>query len=375
VEITLVAALLGVLTPISGGSPTLAPLDPVSLRPTGPRLRLGEYHRNWSFSPDRTRLALGKGGPSETCGRGICIVDADTMTIAGEVEAPTSVVAVDWPRPRRIVGVLSFGGVFVADPVTGAIVQRRELPFPAYESRSARTPEGFAVLMNSRPARLVVTDAEGRVRIARLHGIRAGAGMAVDRHGRRAFVFAAGSHAVEVDLRTMRMRRHRVGLPRRAPVPGRVTTSSRDALWLGRGLVAVFGEDRVGGRVGALRKTRSFAAGVRVVNTETWTTRTVDRQAGSARLVAGRLLLHTSALDASASRGVGLRIYTRDGRRLIRHLLGNRALEVETARGRAYAYPLRGRSRSLYVVRGRSGELIHRVAPPPLGYELELLDG
>jgi len=373
--IALVAALLGVLTPISGnGSPRLAPFDPASLRPTGSRLRLGEYHRNWSFSPDRTHLALGMGGAGETCGRGVCIVDARTVTIAGQIDTPTSVVAVGWLRPRRIVGVLSFGGVFVADPVTGAIVQHSELPFPADELRSARTPEGLAVLMSSRPARLVVTDAEGRVRIARLPGIRAGADMVVDRRARRAFVFAAGSPAMEVDLRTMGVRRHRVALPRRAGVPGRVTTSFREALWLGRGLVAVSGLDRVSRSGGIVPRTRSFPAGVRLVDTKTWTTRTVDRRAGSARLVAGRLLVHTAALDVSASRGVGLRIYTRDGRRLVRHLLGRQALEVEAARGRAYAYALRGRSRSLYVVHAQSGELIRRVAPPPRGYELELLD-
>ena len=37
----------------------LTRLDPLSLRPSGPRVTLPEYHDAWSFSPDRSQLALG----------------------------------------------------------------------------------------------------------------------------------------------------------------------------------------------------------------------------------------------------------------------------------------------------------------------------
>jgi hypothetical protein len=154
-------APVGVVSTLNGDPASVARLDPVSLRPAGPRLRLGEYHDGWSFSPDRSQLALGMGGAGETCGRGICIVDVDSMRITGDVAAPISVEAVAWLTPRRIVAVLHSGGVLVADPVTGTIVRRHPLRFRTYRPPSARTPDGFAVLMEGRDRILwlVVADA------------------------------------------------------------------------------------------------------------------------------------------------------------------------------------------------------------------------
>src|SRR4051794_28791690 len=100
---------VAVFSPFDGGARTLAPLAPHSLRPAVPRVRLPEYHDNWSFSPDGSRVALGMGGAGDICGRGICIVDVRSMSIAAQIHAPTAVEAVAWLRPRRIVGVLQTG--------------------------------------------------------------------------------------------------------------------------------------------------------------------------------------------------------------------------------------------------------------------------
>jgi hypothetical protein len=116
---------VAVFSPIDGSARTLARLAPHSLRPAAPRVRLPEYHDNWSFSPDGSRVALGMGGAGDSCGRGICIVDVRSMTIVAQIPAPTAVQAVAWLRARRIVGVLQTGGIIVGDPVTGTVVQRR----------------------------------------------------------------------------------------------------------------------------------------------------------------------------------------------------------------------------------------------------------
>jgi len=87
--------------PVGIVSRTLARLDPLSLKPLAPRLRLGEYHDTWSFSPDRSRLALGMGGVGRICGAGICIVDLASMRIIEHVEAPIAAEAVGWVSRRR----------------------------------------------------------------------------------------------------------------------------------------------------------------------------------------------------------------------------------------------------------------------------------
>jgi hypothetical protein len=137
-----------VFSPFDGGAQTFARLAPSSLRVTGPSVRLGEYHDNWSFAPDGSRLALGMGGASDVCGRGICIVDVRSMTIASQIDAPIAVEAVAWLRPRRVVGVLQRGEILVGDPVTGTVLERRDLPFQTYYPPAALTSAGLAVLMN-----------------------------------------------------------------------------------------------------------------------------------------------------------------------------------------------------------------------------------
>ena len=362
--VALAAVLVGVLSPFDGSAATLARLDPISLRPAGSRVRLGEYHDAWAFSPDGSQLALGNGGQGRVCGRGVCVIDVRDMAISADINAPIAVEALAWVRPRRIVAVLQRGGIVVADPATGAIVRRTPLPFRSRFDAWARTRGGVAALMNGSPLRLVVAGGSGAVRVAGLRRIRPAVngfpGLAVNRRGRRAFVVAAGAPVAEVDLRRMRVRYHRAALPRPRRRAGGVR--SRDALWLGKGLLAVFGYD-----------SRGAPAGVRVVDTNTWTARTVDRRAGQAKLAAGRLLVYSSDAFTPRMRRVGLRVYTRDGSRLISDLLANQSLDVEVAGGRAYAYRTGGRRRVLHVVEARSGRVVRTTRPPPREHDVDLL--
>ena len=281
------------------------------------------------------------GGAGEICGRGICIVDVRSMTVAAHIPAPTAVEAVAWLRPRRIVGVDQAGGILVGDPVTGAVLQRRALPFDTYYPAVARTSAGFAVMFDSIPARLMLVDARGELRSVALKGIGRNAGLAADRRAGRAFVFGSGTRAAEVDLRTMSVRYHRVRVPR--------TARWREALWLGGGLLAVWG---------------GSAPGVHVLDTRSWTVRTVSRAARSARRAAGRLLVYVEP-GLGRRGGVGLRVHTRDGSKLVRHLFGERTLAVEVAGGRAFVSGRdAGGRRAAWIVDARSGELIRRLGPP-----------
>jgi hypothetical protein len=342
---------VGVFSRIDGGAQILARLAPGSLRPGRPRLRLGEYHQDWSFSPDGSQLALGMGGASPTCGRGICIVDVGTMRIAGWVPGSTAVEAIGWLRPRRIVGVDQSGAVFVADPVTETVIRSRDLPFSPYGPAVARTSDGLAVLIRSRPPQLVVANAHGDVRSVALPRIERGAALASAPRGKRAFVTSARGPVAEVSLRTMAVRYHRVPIPHDA--------RRLEALWLGDGRLAVYGDPN---------------AGVTVIDTSTWTARTVAPGATSARLAGGRLLVYSEPGFRPRSRGVGLRVYTRDGRRLVRHLFGDRKLQVEVLGANVAVFrPDEFRARATEIVRARTGALVRTVARPPRGYEVSIL--
>lgn len=342
---------VGVFSPIDGGAQIVARLAPGSLRPGRPRLSLGEYHEDWSFSPDGSQLALGMGGASPTCGRGICIVDAGTMRIVGWVRGSTAVEAVAWLRPRRIVGVDQSGAVFVADPVAETVISSRDLPFAPYAPPVARTSEGLAVLMRSRPPQLVVANAHGDVRSVALPRLERGAALAAAPRGKRAFVTSAGGPVAEVRLRTMTVRYHRVPIPHGA--------RRREAIWLGHGRLAVSGDPN---------------AGITVIDTSTWTAHTVAVGATGARLAGGRLLVYSEPGFRPRSRGVGLRVYTRDGRRLVRHLFGDRHMEVEVLGANVAVFrPDEFNARATDIVRARTGALLRTGARPPRGYEVSIL--
>ena len=220
-----------------------------------------------------------------------------------------------------------------------------------FRHQTALTPAGFAVMFDSIPARLMLVDARGELRSVALNGIRRNAGLAANRRTGRAFVVGNGTRAAEVDLRTMSVRYRRLRVPR--------TARSREALWLGGGLMAVWG---------------GSAAGVWVVDTRTWDVRIVSRAATGARRAAGRLLVYSDLGLGRRVRGVGLRVHTRDGSRLVRHLFGERKLAVEVAGGRAYVSGRdAGGRRAAWMVDARSGELIRRLGPPRRAYDVRIL--
>jgi hypothetical protein len=335
-------APVGVFSTIDGSGSLVAPLQSSSPRPARPRFRLNEYHADWSFSPDRSQVAFGMGGQGD-CGRGICVVDVATMRKAAWIRGSGPVQAVAWLRPRRIVAVLSGGDVIVGDPVTEAIRRTNPLGFHVFAPPVARTSEGLVLLKDARLPRIARVNAFGDVSVAELPRIGPGAGLAADGRRARAYVVSSGEPVAEVNLRAMGVRYHRVRMPG--------ATGRLEALWLGRGKFAV----------------TDVRGGVHVIDTKTWRARIVSRRATSARLAAGRLLVW------SETERVGLDVYTRDGRTLIRHVLGKRELTVEVAGRNTYVFNPFGRRGRAWVVRARTGRLVRTTAAPPRGYELDVL--
>jgi hypothetical protein len=368
---------LGLVSSEFGGGPTvLSRLDPLTLRPVGRRVRVGEYHDAWSFSPDRSRLALGISAP----GRervGIRIVDLARMGVSRDVPTGIAATALSWVAPDRLVAVLLSGDVVVVDPASGAITRRWEAGSQTEFSLSKWTeaPGMLVALLSDEArlgaARLVVVDRGAtRMRVMRLARIRIGArrtangevfrdaGLAVAARRKQAFVVGASSPLAAVDLRTGRVRYRRVtGAAAMGVRAGALRASHRDALWLGNGLLAVFGDD--------VAASRTVPAGVRLIDTAHWTSRAVAPRATHALRAGRRLLIH-----AKDRRGAGLSIHTLRGRRL-RHLFDGEAMDVEAAGGYLYAL----NSRAVRIVAARSGRLVHRSRGLPRGHEIELLSG
>lgn len=304
------------------------------------------------------------------------------MRVRADVVTGIAAEALAWLAPDRLVAVLQSGEVVVVDPALGEVVRRWDLSARArfYFPTSARAPGMLvAVLAGSgkpRPARLVVVDGDGRLRSTWLRRVRVGqrriangpilsqsAGLALDAVGNRAFVSGAKGRLAEIDLDTMRVRYRRVRGPAgTGAARGRVLSSNRRALWLGRGSLALVGRDYVRTRRG---RVAIVPSGVQMVDTRRWTARTIAGRASAVRITAGRLLAYQ---PSHTMVGAGLGIHTRTGRRL-HHLLGTSALDIQAAGRRAYAIG----QRAVRVVDVRSGKVVHTARRPRGVGEVELL--
>jgi hypothetical protein len=169
------------------------------------------------------------------------------------------------------------------------------------------------------PSWLVRVSASGGIRPAPLGEIRSGSvgpldsrpGLAIDHSGARAFVVQAGSPVAEVDLRTLQVRAHPPLLQGRAP--DATTAATRDALWLGNGLLAVTGVD-------SRSSGAATPAGLTLVNTLVWSASQIDRRATDAVVWSGvwrggTLLASSFPYSGHGMRGSGLTGYSLTGKR------------------------------------------------------------
>jgi hypothetical protein len=355
---------------VVGGRPAgLVRLDPRTLEPLdGRRVVLPHGTSGYAWSPDRRLLVLGDLDDDV-----VHVVDPVRLRLVRTIRfgivarAPRQVA---WLGPRRLAVVAGDPGdgayLLTVDPVAGRVLSRRRLA-PAMLTgvvAGDRLVLLRTVVDGIRAAGLLVVDAHGGIRTVELDRLQAGfqgprdwdspgaygvsrdAGLAVDPAGGRAFVVAAGPTVAEVDLAGLHVTYHQlrqpVSLLRRLahwlvpPAQAKLAAGTwRAACWLGGGSLAVWGTDaRVTGATPAELRSDLRPSGLKLVDTRTWTVRTLDPEATGARWQAGRLLAFGSIWDGEAQqeRGSGLTLY-QQGDHLGRHLLGDRAVLDARLRG------------------------------------------
>lgn len=325
----------------------------------------------WSFSPDRSRLAVARHETGVV--RALRLVDVKRMRAAIDIPIKPSgaIGLLAWPQSDRLLAVQEVccderQQVVLVDVGKRAVVARR--PLGGTVESVGRTPRELVLLVAPAkrigPARLAVVDDRGEVRFAALDRIRAGSrllpsddflirrrrpGLAVDPRGRRAYVVdrdivasvdlttLAVSYHVPTEQRSL-MARIRDWLDPAAYAKG-VNGPTRSARWLGDGWLAVTGVDEELGR-GARgeERQRTRPAGLRLMDTREWTYRVIDAGVTAVR-VAGRLLLATGQsadLARGAAETTGLTAYALDGRRRFTLFEGREAWVEQVAGRRAF---------------------------------------
>jgi hypothetical protein len=182
----------------------------------------------------------------------------------------------------------------------------------------------------------------------------------VDDGGRRAYVVST-SAATEVDLNTLavadhELREHVSARGRRLAALGptarakEVLLTQRRALWVGSGLIALTGSDTtIEGR-----RFSSRPVGLKLIDTRTWTVRTVNDRVTNA-VLAGAVLLATGGRQGLAAYDVrGIKRYQLFG--------GRRVAVLETYGGRAYM--IVGSKAVPKVIDVRTGGVLARAQAP-----------
>lgn len=381
----------------------LVRVDPRSFRPLpGPRIELGFHGYSWSYSPDRSQLAIG-GFAS-----GIRFVDLERFEAVGDLRENRRgglVVGIAWPKPHRVLAVVQepWGAgeltLAVVDPVERRVLEWRPLSLSAGAVQSIAGKSGLVLLLaplgkprreTVGPARLLFIDVRGRARSLVLKRVLMGQeavargpsgivlrwwqpGLALDSAGRRVFVVAGGAPVAEVDLRSMRVTYHELREPitllgrlhnwlePKAQAKGEFEGPARTARWLGdSGRLAVSGFDGRG-------ESPTDASGLKVIDTRTWAVRTIESEAADFVSMRG-LLLASCCNFPTGGDALGLAAYDPNGRRLWHLFQGRPIPGVEAAGGRAYALiPTRvagARPPWVAVVDVRRGKVLRKVQTP-----------
>jgi hypothetical protein len=318
----------------------LARLDPRTLRRLpGDRLKLTGTWPMLAVAPDRSTAVLGNEEGD------LAVVDLLHLRRLGAIrtDAP-SMVASGWNWVGRsrllLIGTSQEAAteVLAVDVNARRLVHRQRVDGVA--QGYARLPHGLALLVTPANeigrARLVVSDANAGLRTVTLAEINAGfkqfddtdgsgprmeqavPGIAADPTGQRIYVVPAGGPLAEVDLASLEITYHRLGpsaslLQRLArwwapPAEAKIISgSSRNALWLGDGQLAVTGYDG-----SAKGHHREIPSGLQLIDTADWTVRQVDRHSSSGLLAVGRLLAFGTAFGTGqdgANQGYGLTLY------------------------------------------------------------------
>jgi len=378
----------------------LVRVDSETLRPLGKRIPVGSGGcaprqggtacwsvPPWTVSPDAAQLAVARNDASS-----LRLVDVRRMRVTADVRLDGGAVgALAWLASGRVLALQEVDSErqrLVAIDLTGRrVVAHRALGGSVV--RLGRTARELVMLLAPAhaigPARIAVADRQGAVRFVRLERIVAGSkllgtgsdhrvdarlpGLAVDPQGRRAFVVDK-SLVAEIDLRTLAVAYRTLERP--ASLLGRlwnwlepaaeakqVSGHVRSARWLGGDLLTVSGTDT--------EQTGARPVGLLLINTRSWSIRTIDREATSF-VVAGNLLLATgTSWDAATSKttGMGIAAYGFDGEERFQLFDGESAWMAQVYGGRAYV-GISGQDERLRIVDLSAGSVVgERPLPLP----------
>lgn len=325
-----------------GAGSRLVRLDPAALAVTARSAQLGGIGA-WTVSPDRRLVALGVGTTPSGERSMLRFANTETLRLVRRgVALDGWLQAALWGTPVRLVALVSASSdatVETIDAVAKTVVERRSLDGIAGEF--ARFPRGLAVLVEQpntiATVSLAVVGVDGSVRSARLDRIRAGwswpdeqgtdpigttrdPALAVDPAG-TAYVLDASGLVAAVDLRSLEVSYHSLApaslvarlsnwLTPVARAKG-LTGPVRTAAWLGDGLIALTGSDYSATRArdGSVDFTQ-VPAGLAIVDTHDWKTRTLDPQAYAVAVADGALLATGGGWSsAGQGSGEGLAVY------------------------------------------------------------------
>jgi hypothetical protein len=347
----------------------LSAVDPVTLAPAGPAVRLRGFVRGWTRSTAGGRLALGVSNRGRLQIVDVRAARTTRLVLTGR---RTAWWLLAWPRARRLLA-LGYGSggsypLIVVDPARGRVL--RSTRVAGFICASSRTGDGLALLVapagRIAEATLVLIDAAGHQRRIALPGVTAGLvppsgsghtdiarertpGLAV--RGGAAFIASATDpQVVEVDLASGRMRGHALGGARAAEG---VEGSRREIAFVGPHTLAVAGADTATAPDG---REIQRPAGLRLVDVRTWRDRLVIPAARSVTPLAGGGL---ALWPGDGQRGLVL--LDSDGHRRATLLRRHPLVQVQYAAHYAYAVSTRPRHRT-WVIDLRTGRVVCRLA-------------
>jgi hypothetical protein len=322
----------------------LTRLHPRTLGPVGARrVALARRMTFAGRSPDGRFAGFYERQPAR-----LRVIDLETMRVRGDlllrVGKRWRIREAAWLTADRIVFVVQLlrgsyeqivqtRQIVVVDPLALRVVARQ--PFAnAMALTAAEQGGGRLVLLlgrgdqrdNKRLLAVVSSDGVLRTTSLTLEGISPSfPSLVVDPSGGRAFVVAAGSPVLDVDLETLQVARRPVSGAGRLFEASRY--SSRRALLVDERTLAVFGSNHVIRPEGETMTP----AGLALVDTTTWQARLIEPQATGATYSAGTLVAYGWRFESTGGRGkprrqratgIGLRAFEPNGAPLWRRFAG-----------------------------------------------------